>query len=278
MLRNIKDLENCAIGATDGAIGHVKDFYFDDETWVIRYLVVETGSWLDSRQVLISPISINQPDWAQKLLPVSITQAQVRQSPDIDTDKPVSRQHEVDYHSYYGYPYYWDGGGLWGEGMYPGIVSPDWKDAGSAAPAEDEREGERAYARRDAARHRHDDPHLRSCKVVTGYHLHATDGEIGHVDGLIVDDKTWAILYLVVNTSNWWLGHKVLIAPAWIEEVSWADSRVSVKVTRQAVSDAPPYDPAEPLDHQHEMRLYKHYGRPGYWADAEIVETDIVRI
>ena len=276
MLRNIKELEGCAIGATDGPIGHVKDLYFDDGGWVVRYLVVETGRWLASRKVLISPIAVGQPDWAAKLLPVALTKEQVRESPDIDTDRPVSRQHELDYATHYGYPYYWGGAGLWGEGMYPNLLLPGYEGFGStqASRAEDEY----TYAKREAARHRDDDPHLRSCNAVAGYHIHATDGEIGHIDGLLVDDRTWAVQYLVVDTSNWWGGHKVLIAPSWIREVSWLDSMVSVKLTRQSVKDAPAYDPAEPLDRQHEMRLYRHYDQPTYWADAEVLETDIVRI
>ena len=122
MLRNTKDIENCVIGATDGIIGHVKDLYFDDEAWVIRYLVVDTGPWLSSRKVLISPIAISSPNWTEEILPVSITKEQVKNSPDIDTDKPVSRQHENAYMGYYGYPYYWDGAGLWGGGAYPGML------------------------------------------------------------------------------------------------------------------------------------------------------------
>jgi len=275
MLRNIKELEDYAIGATDGAIGHVKDFYFDDDAWAIRYLVVETGSWLFSRKVLVSPIAIGKPDWMQRLLPVAISKEQVRESPDIDTDKPVSRQHETDYYAYYGYPHYWGGEGLWGEGTYPNMLLPGCEGFGS--PPASREEGDCAHAKREEARRRDDDPHLRSCNAVTGYHIHATDGEIGHVEGLLVDDQTWAILYLIVNTSNWWLGHKVLISPAWIQDVSWFDSMVSIKVTQQAVKDAPAYDPAETLDRQHEMKLYKHYGRPGYWADAEILETDLHR-
>ena len=98
MLRNVKDLRGYAIRATDGVIGHVDDFYFDDEAWAIRYLVVETGRWLPDRQVLISPISIGHPDWSAQLLPVSLTKAQVKGSPDIDTKKPVSRQREATYH------------------------------------------------------------------------------------------------------------------------------------------------------------------------------------
>ena len=122
MLRSMKNLEDYAIRATDGIIGHVKDFYFDDEAWVIRYLVVDTGTWLSSRKVLISPISIGHPDWTDRVLPVSITKEQVKNSPDIDTQKPVSRQHEIQYLGYYGYPYYWGGAGLWGEGIDPSMT------------------------------------------------------------------------------------------------------------------------------------------------------------
>jgi len=276
MLRSTKDLEGYKISATDGDIGHVKDFYFDDDVWAIRYLVVETGSWLSSRKVLISPISIGNPDGVQKLVPAAISKEQVRKSPDIDTDKPVSRQHETDYCTDYGYPYYWGGGGLWGEGTHSNMLLPGYEGFGSSSAAR--AEGEYAYAKREEARRRENDPHLRSCNAVAGYHVHATDGEIGHVEGLLVDDETWAILYLVVNTSNWWVGHKVLIATNWIQDVSWFDSMVSINVTRQAVKDAPAYDPTIPLDRQHEMRLYKHYGRPGYWGHAKIVEAEILHV
>ena len=111
MLRSMKDLEDYAIRATDGTIGHVKDFHFDDKAWGIRYLVLDTGTWLSSRKVLISPIAIGHPDWAGKILPVSITKEQVKNSPDIDTDKPVSRHNEIRYRGYYGYPFYWGGPG-----------------------------------------------------------------------------------------------------------------------------------------------------------------------
>ena len=149
MLRTMNDLEGYAIRATDGTIGHVKDFYFDDETWVIRYLVVDTGTWLSSRKVLISPVAIGHPNWAEKVLPVSITKEQVKNSPDIDTEKPVSRQHEIRYLGYYGYPYYWGGTGLWGGGLYP-------TDYLGISPTSQE-----AYARAEAARYDDDDLHLR---------------------------------------------------------------------------------------------------------------------
>lgn len=265
MLRNTKDLENYAIRATDGEIGHVKDFYFDDDAWVIRYFVVDTGSWLSSRKVLISPVSVHSPDWMARSLPVSITKEQVRNSPDIDTDKPVSRQNEEQTMGYYGYPNYWGGGGMWGDGLYPDSMllgSSAYSGYGlERVDRADRLRAEEAYLRVEKARHRNDDPHLRSCNAVTGYHIHATDGDIGHVAGYLVDDETWAIVYLVVDTSNWWLGHKVLIAPPWITGVHWADQTVSVNLSRESVKSAPVYDPEETWSQELDQNLVRHYGR-----------------
>ena len=271
MLRSLQDLEKCSIGASDGDIGHVKDLYFDDEAWIIRYLIVDTGSWLASRKVLISPLSIQKPDWAAHRLPAAITRNQVENSPDIDTDKPVYRQHELQYLGYYGYPTYWGGAGLWDGGMVPIAMDPGQAELPLGAAA---RERAIADAEAERERHRDDDPHLRSCQNVVGYHLHATDGEVGHVDGFLVDDETWAIRYLVVNTSNWWVGHKVLIAPPWIGGVDWLDRSVTVDLSREAVKAAPAYNPSAELDRQRETGLYTHYGRPPYWTADSTHERD----
>ncbi len=267
MLRNTRDLKGYAVGATDGAIGHVDDFYFDDEAWVVRYLVVDTGGWLSGRKVLISPMAIGKPNWTDKVLPVSVTKEQVRNSPDIDTEKPVSRQQEIQYSGYYGYPYYWGGAGYWGGGMYPNVMLPGYSGFGSEKA--ERLEAEDTAWRAEEARKRKEDPHLRSCNAVMRYHLHATDGDIGHVQSLLVDDETWAVRYLVVDTSNWWLGQQVLIAPEWITEVSWAERTVSIQLTRQAVKEAPRYDPKTDLNRSEEARLHDHYGRRGYWEQAD---------
>jgi hypothetical protein len=271
MLRSMKDLENYSILATDGEIGQLKDFYFDDGAWVVRYLIVDTGSWLSSRKVLISPISVRHADWQERSLPLSITKEQVRNSPNIDTDKPVSRQNEEQYMGYYGYPYYWGGVGMWGEGLYPYAMTPgyageDWK--------ERQREIE-AGLRFERARHRNDDPHLRSCEAVTGYHLHAVDGEIGHIAGYLIDDESWGIRYIIIDTSNWWLGHKILIAPEWITGVHWANQTVSVNLERELIKAAPAYDPNMDWNREMERSLYQHYGRPGYWADSVALGIEI---
>ncbi|MBS1210458.1 MAG: PRC-barrel domain containing protein [Proteobacteria bacterium] len=273
MLRNLQDLDGYMIGATDGNVGHVKDFYLDDIAWVVRYLVVETGDWLASRKVLISPIAIHHPDWDKKILPVSISQEQVKSSPDIDTDKPVSRQHEMQYLSYYGYPYYWDGVGILAGSMTPDMFLPE-----NASPPADRvlrKNSELAVAEADQAQHRDDDPHLRSSASLTGYHVHATDGEIGHVQGFLIDERSWAIRYIIVDTSNWWLGHQVLIAPQWFKDVSWDEEKISVDLSRQSVADAPPYDPSLVLNRVQESGLYAHYKRVGYWPE-EIARESVV--
>ncbi len=260
MLRNVDDLNGFAITATDGAIGEVEDFYFDDQLWVIRYLVVNTGTWLSSRQVLISPISIKQVDRATNQVYVNLTMEQVKRSPDVDTQKPVSRQHETAYFDYYGYPYYWGGPYLWGAAAYPAALTP---------PPMTAAQTESGVAARQSKQEEHN-VHLRSTREVTGYHIEAVDGEIGHVKDFIVDDDSWAVRYLVVDTSNWWFGKKVLLAPQWIERVSWTESKVFVGVSREAVKNSPEYDEGALISREYEAKLYNSHGRRGYWDDEQI--------
>ncbi len=251
MLRNAKDLRGYALRATNGEIGSVEDLYFDDEGWAIRYFVVDTGHWLRGRKVLISPLAVGHPDWMSRLLPVSITRAQVEHSPDVDTERPVSRQHEAAHLGYYGYRSYWEGGGSWGLGAYPGGLMPP-------SPVDG------VTNRGTPATHAPDDVHLRSCRATIGHHIMARDGEIGHVEDLLVDELDWAIRYLIVDTSNWWGGHRVLISPQWIEAAHWSDATISVDLTREAVKTSPPYDATAQLERQQEQGMFEHYGRPGY--------------
>jgi len=264
MLRSMSGLKGYTLGATDGEIGHVTDFFFDDQRWTIRYLVVETGSWLMSRKVLISPFSLAPADWEHKRLPVHITREAVKNSPDIDTNKPVSRQHEAQYADYYGYPHYWGGDSLWGNGLYTPMMNPP---PGLSPDALETVRGDLlgGSARMEPSLQTNDDPHLRSCQAVIGYHLEASDGDIGHVQGMLVEEDNWAIRYLVLDTSNWWLGHQVLIPPDWVSDIRWNDAKVSVNLTRQAIQQSPKFDASTQLTHEQELALYQHYARPNYW-------------
>ena len=265
MLHTVKELERYAIHATDGVIGHVRGVYFDDESWVARYLVVDTGGWFANRKVLISPMSVVHMNRLDRTLSVCITRQQVKDSPDIDTDKPISRQHESGYLGYYGYPYYWDGGGLWGAGSFPSLLLNVSEHGMSES--NDRSEIERIQAMGEAGTAPGDDAHLRSCEAVTGYRIEASDGHIGHVKSFLVEEATWAIRYLIVTTSDWWMGHDVPIAVRWIDKVSWLDNSVSVGLTRQALKGSPVYDEARTLDREQEVSMFKHYKKPGYWAD-----------
>ena len=268
MFRNTNELQDYAIHATDGMVGHVRDFYFDDQAWVIRYLVVEAGNWLTGRKVLVSPMLFEVPAWTTRELSVTRTREQIRNSPDIDTARPVSRQQEAEYMNYYSYPYYWGGTSLWGGQMSPDMLVPGYGSL-TTPPVGANPALVSAFTVAQQERHANDDPHLRSCLAVTGHHILALDGEIGHVEGFLVDDKTWAIRYLVIDTSNWWLGRKVLIAPLWIDSVNWVDRTVSISLTCQAIQAAPPYDPLVQPDRAQELRLYEHYGRPDYWTPRD---------
>ena len=183
---------------------------------------------------------------------MALTKKQVEKSPSIDTHLPVSRQNEVEYLGYYGYPYYWGGPYLWGPGYYPsGLALPTGAFAKTAA------HGSHAEP---------NDAHLRSTEAVTGYHLEAIDGDIGHVHGFVLDEDAWAIRYIVVSTTNWWPGKKVLISPAWIKKVGWGESKFYTGLTRQAIKDAPEYIESRKISREYEDDLFIHYGRPPYWS------------
>lgn len=258
MIRSVKHMKKFSLVASDGGIGSVDDYYFDDERWVVRYIVVDTGTWLEGRKVLISPLSVTQTEWGDQRLRLSISRRKVKDSPGIDTHKPVSRRQEMEYLDYHRYPYYWGHAGLWGAGARPMLPTAEEiaRQRVSAAEAE-----QTAAAQGDT--------HLRSASRVLGHVIRATDGDLGHVDNLLFDDVSWAIRYLVVDTSNWWFGKHVLIAPEWITDISWADRSVAVNLSRQRVKAAPEYDRAEHVDRQWEAAYYQHLQQPGYWLSAD---------
>ena len=243
MQRNLNSLIGFHMGATDGEIGKVKDFYFDDESWTVRYLVVKTGNLFSNKKVLISPTAIGSPEFDEKIFPIGHTIEQIKNSPDIDTEKPVSRQHEMDLNRYYSWPQYW-GAGFYGSGA-AGMVTP--------APVD-----KYDY---DTTNEGNNDQHLHSADEVEGYKIHALDGEIGKVKNFIVDDQTWEIRFIVVDTGHWIGGKSVLISPAWIREVQWDNSAVVVDLTEEAIKNSPVYDESVTLDHVYERKLYDYYER-----------------
>ena len=251
MKRTIKNLMGFTMGATDGEIGEVTDFYFDDLTWTVRYLVVETGNWLSNREVLISTEALLPGDWENEKFPVNLTKAQIEKSPDIDTNQPVSRQHETELYTHYSWSNYW-GGGLWAGGLgTTGMIMP-------MAPEllEDDVEKNKNNSEVDADR----DPHLRSAKKVHGYNIHALDGDIGDVEDFIIEDSNWTIDYMVVDTGNWFPGKKVTLSPKLIKDIKWETSEVTVNASVEHVKNSPEYDASKNVSTEYEANLKNHYG------------------
>jgi hypothetical protein len=254
MIHSIKKLFGYNIRGTDGELGEVFDFYFDDAEWAVRYIIVDTGKWLPGRKVLLSPTAAGRPDWTNHALPVKLTKSQVMQSPPIDVAKPVDRQYEEMLSEYYGWPVYWL--------HYPGVpVMAGPAVGGGLGPAVEK--SEREFRAEGIIAE--GDPHLRSVRDVTGYRIGALDDEIGQVSDFIADTEDWKIRYMIVDTGKWLPGRKVLIAPGWIESVDWGERLVKVSMSKDQVKGSPEFEPTKAVNREYEAQLYDYYGRPKYW-------------
>ena len=250
MLVKASTLKGYKLQSRDGEIGKVKEFYFDDRHWAVRYLVADTGNWISGRQVLISPYALGAVNNEAQNITVDLTKQQIEDSPSLESDKPVSRQFEEAYYGYYGWPMY-GVPHMWGP--YPYIVGDG---VGNGTLRKESNQDKKAW-----------DHHLRSTHDVTGHAIQATDGEVGHVEDFLIDNKTWAIRYLIVDTRNWWPGKKVLVSPHWIERVSWSEAKVFVNLRRETIKQGPEYTKESLITRDYETGLHRHYNRQGYWVD-----------
>ena len=253
MLLAASALKGYAIEASDGRVGTVTDLLFDNSSWNIRWIVVDTGTWLTARKVLLHPSAVTRPDYERQELSVALSRHQIEASPSIHQDQPVSQQAENSLYDYYGWDPHWGGTYFGGGGIAPPLSAPPY--FGMSAL----REPMGAVQVPDEG-----DPHLRSVAEVTGYHILASDGEIGHAENFLIEDATWSIRYLIVDTSNWWLGRHVLISPYAVSKVSYAERQIAMGVDRDKVKSSPPWDPAAMIDTYYEKRLHRHYGWQGY--------------
>lgn len=236
-LRKLKDLAGYHLSARDGVIGELKQVYFDDRLWAIRYLVVHTGSWFFGEDVLIVPKVIQGMDEENLRLEVGLKRKQIEGAPPVDSKLPVSRHYEMEYYRHYGLEPYWDTDSFLG--IPPLVVTPQ-DDNPPKSP---------------------EDPHLRSSKEVTGYRIQAKDDEIGKVGDFILDDHDWTVRYLVIDTGGWWPGKKVLVSPAWIEQIDWGRGAILVNLDSGLIQSAPEYDASKVISRDYELALYKHYGK-----------------
>jgi hypothetical protein len=234
-------------------MGHVHDCYFDRQDWIVRYLVADIGSWFFGRKVLIATSALGIPDWDAKTLPVTMTKAEVKASPETDLAMPVTRQHERALINYYNWPTYW--------------AEPFLSSASGVAPlatpgptAVEQLPTEVVEGLQNS-----EESHLHSMVDTQGYDLEALDGTIGHVSDFVIDSQGWAIRYLVIDTSNWLAGRKVLISPQWVERIEWDDARLYLNVRKEVVANSPEQPADLRLDRVYERELHRHYGYPEYW-------------
>ena len=227
-------------------------------------MVVDTSKWLSGRKVLLPVSALGHLDQKKEQFSVRLTMQQIKDSPDIDADRPVSRQMETHVYDYYGWRPYWTTGLYMGGYGYLGGMGF----MGGALPdrvSSDERRREERIANANAQRD-DGDPHLRSVAAVTGYHIHAVDGEIGHVEDFFVEDADWSIHYLLVDTRNWWPGKKVLISPHSVQTIDWTHKLVNLNVDRRVIKDSPAYEPGMIIDRAYERHFHSYYGgvRPSH--------------
>jgi sporulation protein YlmC with PRC-barrel domain len=232
MLFSFEELRGYQIRAADGEIGSVDDVLFEDTTSRVRYLVVETGSWLFGRKVLLAAAALGPVDHAARAITTGLTTRQVKDSPSVDADQPVSRQQEEALHSYYEWPPYWYGAPALG-------LAPYWGGVGLAPPPPADNPVEREVAEMERQQA---DPHLRSAREVTGYYVAASDGDIGHVEDLVIDDANWMICHLVIDTRNWLPGRKVLVDTDRLRSVDWAERHIVLEMSRRDVESSPEFD------------------------------------
>ncbi len=235
-LCKLSNLTSYGFLATDGEIGHLKEVYFDDLHWQVRYIVVKTDNWIAGRQVLLTPSTIQEIDDDNKLIHVSLSCEQIKKSPPIDSKQPVSKHYQQQFHSYYGLDPYWTADPLF-------LETPFVLPLKNEAPQEPE------------------NPHLRSSNEVTGYKLETTDNSVGQIKDLIVDNHILGVRYLEIDTRILLPGRHVLISPAWIEQVDWRTQQVKVELTEKLVKEAPEYDSGQPISRDYELELYRHYGK-----------------
>ncbi len=249
-------LKGFAVEGDDGKIGTVTDFLFDDKTWKIRWMVVDTGGWLTGRKILVHPSAIGPFDYSRDRLAVNLSKKQVEDSPGILSDAPVSQQMQQNLYGYYG----WDP--LWGGGNY--FASYPYGMGAAFEPPPYRRNASILEANRTGDILADGDPELRSVTEIVGYHIQAQDGPIGHVENLLVDDATWGIRYLIIDTKNWWPGQHVLMSPYAVKGISWPDRDVTLDVSRDQVKGSPRWDPVGMINSEDERRLHRYYNWPGY--------------
>ena len=259
MLQSVKKLMKTHLTALDGSIGRVEDFYFENSSWAFRYVVADISSWLVDRRVLLSPAALSAPD--ERGIAVNCTKEQIRRSPDVGADPPLSRKMERELHDYYSWPYYWyypNHYNSLGAAMYPGLTYP----VDSGRPLLEEPLTPMSQEEKRRIDEQTKGAHLRSSADMLGYAVWASSKEAGEIEDFIVDYEKWVVRYLAVKKNE----QSALVAANWISKIDWSEAGAAVDISYELIRSAPQYVSGMLIDREYEERLYSHYGRSGYWT------------
>ncbi|NGP46129.1 PRC-barrel domain containing protein [Bacillaceae bacterium SIJ1] len=278
MLYKGKELESYKLGATDGDIGKIEDFYFDESQFVVRYIVADTRTWFFGGEVLLSPEAFQKVDPSDRIVHVNLTKDQIKDSPKPNQEQPINRQFEKDLSDFHGWRYYWLSAGGAGAGYNtPGTgapgpvvpVAPVPEEAGSHSQRnldETVDETHEGYEEKELEEHlQHENSQLQSMDDLKGYEVHVKEGYVGKIDDMILEDGTWKIRYLVVDVGIGIDTKLVLISPDWVKEISWIDQTITAPLEHDLVEHAPVFEEDQPLTREYEEKLYDYYNQQRYW-------------
>jgi len=247
MLRTMRHLIGATVAATDETVGELDDAYFDDRHWAVRYLVVRSDEADHAAPLMVSPVAVEAISEDASRIDLAVDKESVEKAPGVGHEQPVSVQRERAYYDYYGWPYYWQGPGVWGAWsgaagmrMLPVGVPPDRVVADELSGQEEAEAGAAGSGELDETSR-----HLRSANEVIGYFVEATDHEVGHVEDLLLDPDSWRLTAVVVDTSNWWFGKRVAVPSEHFVAVDWETETVSVDLTRAQVKAEHEYRPED---------------------------------
>ncbi len=252
-MRSLKKMIGYSAESLDGKIGEVDNFYFDTPEWFIRYAVIETGGLLNSKRVLISPESFGEPLWQERKFPISLSKEKIENSPTVEEKRPITMQEEENLIDYYGWDTYWGLGPY--VNLHPRVLAPI-RHIPEYVPEDN-------YIRDS------DNSILKGLYDIEGFSIHASDGVFGRVEDIIIEDESWIIRYLVIDTRRYLPSKKVLIAPEWIEMVNWSTEEIYVDLEKETIKDTPVYDPDAPIDRAYEEKLYDYHEYARYWEDKK---------
>ena len=253
MLTPLLDWRGYCLRAIDKDLGSVEDFYFDDRTWTVRYLVADTGNWLPGRKVLIGPETVQSISPEDEAISVNLTSRAVEDSPGIETNLPFSLQKERELRLFFEWREYWNDEVFIQPAAAGGMIPEPKADARPSTAVMDPQVGSQT------------NPYLRSANEVEGYTMRASDEDLGEVSGFIVQNETWRIRYLILETGNWLIGKKFLFSPRWVSGIDWSHRIVNLEITRKIFEGAPVYTPGEPIAVEDEQRLYDYYKKRPDW-------------